>query len=181
MDSPPRLVTLIGDQVRIELADHIDAIEEEAKTALEKLRARMARVDAVAAEFGAAGKALSDHWDGHSIRARMTTNRWIAASEIAPQSAAVAGRALTRVNKALAPARRGKESMKDCVVLETYLDVVTQLRAAGLASPVVLLSSNTRDYTDERRQLRPELVSELAALSMEYAPNFGAAKHLLGL
>lgn len=179
VDSPPKLVALVCEQVRIELGEHIDRIEKEANHALQKLSARIAQVDAVAAEFGAIGTALSDHWQGHAFRARQRTERLIAASELVSGDAATADRALARVNKALAPARRGKESMKDCVVLETYLDAVAQLRSAGLMSRVVLLSSNTKDYTDESRHLRPELVSELAALNMEYAPNFGAARHLL--
>ncbi|MFC5570806.1 PIN domain-containing protein [Lysobacter yangpyeongensis] len=181
MTTHSSLVTLISDQVRFELAANIDAVEKETKAALEKLSARIARVDAIAAEFGATGAALTGHLADHSSRARSVTNRWVAACETAPQSADVANRALSRVNQALAPARKGKESMKDCVVLETYLEAVSRLRAAGLTSRIVLLSSNVKDYTDEGGRLRPELVSEFTALGMEYAQNFGAARHFLGV
>ena len=99
-----------------------------------------------------------------------------------PAAAHIASRAFLRLNQARAPARKGKDSMKDCVVIETYLDVAARLRAAGLKSKIVFASSNTKDYTgDTRRALRPDLAEEFALLEMEYAPNLAAARHLLGL
>ena len=72
--------------------------------------------------------------------------------------------------------------MKDCVIVECYLEVTGQLRRAGLSAPVVFVSSNTRDYhAPGSSHLAPDIAGDFGALQMEYAPNFGAAKHLLGL
>ena len=72
--------------------------------------------------------------------------------------------------------------MKDCVVIETYMDVIAKIRDAGLTSKVVFASSNTKDYMGETgRILNPDLAAEFAKLSIEYAPNLAAARHFLGL
>jgi hypothetical protein len=72
--------------------------------------------------------------------------------------------------------------MKDCVVIETYLDVVSALRVAGLASRIVFASSNTADYANEQHGvLNADLQAEFTPLNIQYAPNLAAAKHWLGL
>ena len=72
--------------------------------------------------------------------------------------------------------------MKDCVVIETYLEIARGLRAGGLAAKIVFVSSNTRDYAGETGStLRPDLAREFATLNMEYAPNLAAARNFLGL
>ncbi len=47
------------------------------------------------------------------------------------------------MNGNIAPARRGKDSSKDCIVFETYLSCAGMLRTEGLAAPIVFLSSDT--------------------------------------
>jgi len=95
----------------------------------------------------------------------------------------VAGRAFARVRANVAPSTKGKQSIKDCVVIETYFDHVRRLRDAGDHARVVFLSSNREDYCEGRGSLalRPPLAAEFTALNMEFWPNFGAAKHALGL
>ncbi len=82
------------------------------------------------------------------------------------------------------PARKGKDSLQDCVVLETYLETVGELRSRGLTAEVVFLSSNTSDYSESptrRELLHPGLVPEFAALNVQYATGHGMAKALLRL
>src|SRR3546814_19327321 len=75
----------------------------------------------------------------------------------------------------LPPSKQGKNSAEDCVIFETYLDVVGALRASGLQAAVVFLSSNTAEYQ------APEISVELARLGTTYVPNMAAAKAQLGL
>src|SRR3546814_4325652 len=56
------------------------------------------------------------------------------------------------------PSKQGKNSAEDCVIFETYLDVVVALRASGLQAAVVFLSSNKAEYQ------APEISVELARL-----------------
>ena len=176
------LVALVADQVVAEFGEHADETEKEAARALQKLRADLARIDAVAAVYGSGGPTDLRHLDDHITRARRVVDRWLAAATPAAEATHIPGSAWTRVIQARTPARKGKESMKDCVVIETYLDVVGALRATGLQSKVVFVSSNKKDYAGETGStLRPDLAADFAPLGMEYAPNMGAAKHLLGL
>lgn len=175
-------IVLMADQVRIELNEHQDAVGQEAEKALVKFRAQIERVDEVAAVFGAAGTAMTKHLDDHVPRARSIFDRWVAKALVIPPNDGVTARAFARVNEPRTPAVRGKESMKDCVVVEAYLQAVGLLRAAGLDTPVVFASSNTNEYYGKgSRQLAQDIAADFEAVSLEYAPNLGAARHLLGL
>jgi predicted nucleic acid-binding protein len=182
MEAGTDLEGLIAEQVRFEFDANAKAVEEEAVRALRKLRDDITRVDAVAAVFGAVGQADLRHLDDHVARSRAVVDRWMAAVKLVPQGAEIASRALLRVNQVRTPARKGRDSMKDCVVIETYLDAITAARAAGLTSKVVFVSSNTKDYAGEiGTALKQDLAQEFANIGIEYAPNLAAAKHLLGL
>jgi hypothetical protein len=131
IETGPSLVGLVADQVRLEFAEHVQAVEEEAERALKKLRSQMARIDELTAVFGGSGKTDLSHLINHVSRSRAVVDRYVAAARSASQSSHIASRALLRLNQARSPAKKGKDSMKDCVVIETYLDVVASLRAAG--------------------------------------------------
>jgi hypothetical protein len=182
MESGKILVGLVADQVRLEFKDNADAVAKEAVEALDNLRKKLTRIDRVAAVFGGTGRTDLRHLDDYVTRSRAIVERLIAAATTVPASAEVTSRAFLRLNQARTPARKGKESMKDCVVVESYLDIVSSLRRAGLMSQIVFVSSNTRDYTGATgRVLNPDLAAEFAQIGMGYAPNLAAAKHSLGL
>lgn len=176
-----KLICLLAEQVQFEIGQHVQDVEGETVAALKKLQEKVAEIDAVAAIYGGTGRANLDHLNDHAIRARSVLERWTKAAISVTAASDVPGRALARLNQARTPARRGKDSMKDCVIIETYLDDVRDLRAAGLTSKIVFVSSNTKDYVGESgSHLKPDLAEEFAALGLQYAPNLGAAKHLLG-
>ncbi len=176
------LIVLMAEQVTIELADHVDDVEEEAQNALAKFRTQAHRIHDVALAYGAEGVLPLHHLDGHVSRSRTVLHRWQEVASVVPCNDGVVTRALGRVNKPRAPAQRGKESMKDCVIVEAYIEAAGQLRSAGLTKPIVFASSNTKEYyAANTRHLQSELAEDLEAVDMGYAPNFGAARHSLGL
>lgn len=182
METRSQLVGFLADQVIFELSDNLSMIEAETARALQRVRVQIKRMDAVDAVYGGTGVTSLSHFDDHLSRARAVYDRWLAASLTAVEANTVAKKAMTRVNLARTPARRGSQSAKDCVVIETYLDVAHRLRSAGLGSAMVFLSSNTKDYTGETRQaLIGDLAADFLTVGLEYAPNFGSAKHILGL
>jgi hypothetical protein len=182
MESGRTLVGLVADQVQREFESLADSVGNEAAQALEDLRKQLARIDEVVAVFGGTGRTDLQHLDNHVIRARAVVDRLMAAATLAPESPEITSRAFRRLNQARTPARKGKDSMKDCVVIETYLDIVSSLRVAGLTSKIVFVSSNKNDYAGETgRVLKPDLGAEFAKVGMEYAPNLAAAKHSVGL
>ena len=184
IDQHGTLVTLLAEQVSIEFNQHVDKIEGESRAALERLAKQVAQVDQLVAlhTTGQQVSAETQHWTAHPARSRLLSQRFVTSAFLAEQSDEIASKAYRRLNSASAPARQGKESSKDCLVIETYLEAIARLHQAGLQHTVVFVSSNTKDYTDGNSSvLRPELAAEFAGLNIAYAPNFGAAKHMLGL
>ncbi|SDR31278.1 hypothetical protein SAMN05519103_01926 [Rhizobiales bacterium GAS113] len=182
METGAKLVGLVADQVRFEFGQSVDQVAEEADKALMKLRLQLARMDAVAAVFGGAARTNLAHFDNHVVRSRDVAERWMNVATSAIQAPEIESRAFRRVNLAQAPARKGKDSMKDCVVIETYLDNVSALRGAGLSSKIAFVSSNKADYIEGTAQkLRADLTADFATIGMEYVPNLAAARHYLGL
>ena len=182
MEANGELVCLLAEQVKLELADHLQPIQDEAKKRLSNLTDRVNRVNTIAALFGPGATVDLAHFVGHEVRARAMVDRWINVAEVVPQRPEIAGRAVARVIGPRAPARQGKDSTKDCIVIETYFDMIRALRGAGLQSKIVFLSSNTTDYTNSQHGgLHDDLKPDFAALSIEYAPNAGAARHALGV
>lgn len=181
-ETQTKLVILMAEQVDAELADNMSEVEGEAERKLGKFITQSQRIHHVATAFGATGALDTSHFHGHVSRAKIVLNRWKNIAQKAQGDNDVAGRAFARVMEPRTPARKGKESMKDCVVVETYLEAARQLRLAGLTSPVVFASSNTREYhAPNTSHLPSDIAADFAAVSMDYAPNFGAAKHSLGL
>lgn len=83
-------------------------------------------------------------------------------------------RAVQRVFSNVPPAQNGKE-LKDCTILEEYLCVARELRAAGFGRKLVFCSSNVKDYCEAKSFLHPELVTEFIPLGLAYKSNLEAA------
>jgi hypothetical protein len=176
------LVVCLASQVTTELAANLADVEDEARKRLAKYLAEARRIDAVATVFGAAGSNSTSHLVDHVARAKIVMNRWPAIAVPLQSDTVVVAAAWQRVGNARAPARKGKESMKDCVVVETYLHAAKQLRSAGLTSKLVFASSNTKEFHQAgTSHLHPDLAADFGPLNLEYAPNHGAARHLFGI
>lgn len=183
MESRGTLVGLVAEQVQTEVANNADAIENEAIRALKDLQKKLARIDKVVRALGGTGQTNLGHFDGHVTRARAVVDRLMAAATLVRTTDEIITRAARRAVEPRTPAQKGENSLPDCIIVETYIDVVKALRSAGLGSRIVFASSNTNDYAGKARPvvLKPDLAVEFAAIEMEYAPNLAAAKHRAGL
>jgi hypothetical protein len=180
MEANGPLACLLAEQVQRELNDNAPKVEEDAKVYVQRFKSRVERLHSIAGVFAPISPLDLRHLDGHVDLGRVVFDRWVAAATPVPQKAGIGDRAIARVMARQTPAQPGKESAKDCVVIETYLDTVAELRNAGLHSTVVFLSSNTKDYTGrEDTGLNHDLLAEFGALGMLYASSAGYAKHLL--
>jgi hypothetical protein len=178
------LVVVVAEQVATEFACHVQQVHDETQAAMKRLAGQIGQVDALVAVHALAPSAPLDtaHWSCHGAQTRQHAERWLAVALRLQHSDALAASAFRRVNQARAPARPGKDSSKDCLIVETYVDAVTRLRQAGFTAPAVFVSSNTKDFTDNNAAvLRPELAADFATAGLIYAPNFGAVRHHLGL
>ncbi len=175
-----RLVCLIAEQVSTEFDDHDLSVQEEAKEKLKKFREQIEQVNKIAAIYGSPSTASFDHLDDHVARARGVVQRWLNCLNLVIPSIAAPGKAFARMNACIPPAKQGKESSKDCLIYETYLEAASKLRAAGLKAPIVFLSSNIKEYFGERGIVKPEISAEFSPLAVSYSPNMAAAKNELG-
>ena len=79
--------------------------------------------------------------------------------------------AFDRVERYQAPAARGKSESKDCLIIEHYLKLVRDLRAAGFTEKAVFVTSNSNDY-GKVGALRAPLDTDFQAVGIEYVNNF---------
>jgi hypothetical protein len=170
------IVALLAEQVLAEFADNLPLVEAEAARGVQSHVDRIAGVDALVALTGPAVVTGVAHLAGHVASTRGWAERLIRAAGLVVADAGVVPRAYARVMQARTPARKGKDSMKDCVVIETYMDAVSELRREGLGEPVVFASSNVRDY-GTGGAFRPDLEAEVAAMGLRYMPNLAAARN----
>jgi len=171
----------IAEQVSIEFAMHDQRVQDDAHQKLGKLRNTLDTLNKLSGILGSPGAIDHSHLDDHVSLARNLVDRWLIKSDIISTPSEAPTKAFTRMNANRAPATRGKESSKDCLILETYLSAATELRAAGVTSPIVFVSSNTREFLTGGSVLKPEIVDDFAPSQIDYAPNVAAAKHRLGI
>ncbi len=175
------LAILIAETVKNEFDFHRPKIMEDAKKALLDFKIYAQRVNHIVALFGSSGQIDLGHFDGHVDRSGEILDRWIASALKVSPAKEVKNRALKRVNLGIAPAQKGKNSYGDCEIIETYFDIVKRLRAAGLKSNIVFVSSNTKDFAEiDKINLKHDLTIDFNSRDMKYAPNMFIAKHLLG-
>lgn len=77
-----------------------------------------------------------------------------------------------------APASRGKNASKDCMIIEHYISLCRELREAGFCSKCVFVSSNVNDYGKGGRPLSP-LDENFRAVGIEYVTDLAWAGRIV--
>ena len=177
-----RLRVLITEVVRSEFADNVHTVQAEAEGSLSRFLERIVAMNRLAALHDSPGRVDVGHWEGHVRRCRQVADRWLQVGTALPRSDEIDRRAMRRVFERRRPSRRGKDSTKDCVILETFLEHLRSLRTTGDTAPAVFLSSNTKDFGGPRGLgIAEDIVEEFEAAGLGYASGMAGAKRLLGL
>lgn len=180
--SGPAFEVRIAEQVEKEYLDRVDEVEEDARRRVTSLQDTVNRLNTLVSLHGISQPIALHHWNGHEARCRSHADLWMKTGMIVKESINTVPNAFHRVRQARTPARRGKESSKDCVILETYLEHIQSLRSAGRTAPAIFVSSNTKDYASTNRTtIKDDIKSEFQALNLHFAPNMGAARGILGI
>lgn len=175
------IIILMAQQVKLEFQEHDLPIQGEAKRKLKDSIEQIERVNQIANIFGASGEINLDHLKGHVERTRTILERWLQTMHIVTPSSTIPQKAFTRMNAGRAPAKRGKDSSKDCLIYETYIEIISELRCIGSDTSIVFLSSNTEEYMDDKRTLKDDIKMDFSKLNIKYTPNMAAAKFELGV
>jgi len=179
--APPELVLLVSETAFNEVLEHLDQLETECGAALQTLDLSVERVAGIFKALGLpvdAPKRLSDL--GYPAAARALAERLLRLTNVVEDEEACKVRAMDRVRGSVAPARRGKEAAKDCLIVETNLQIVQRLRAAGFGQKVVFLTSNTADFcSGGGRNLHEDLAPQFQAVDLEFASDWTAARYAI--
>lgn len=173
---------IVAEQVRLEFTEHVDQVENETVKAISALQRRMLHVHRLSAAIGSTGDLDVSAVDDHAARSRAIAERFIAHGASLQTSNDIITAAYRRMSQVRTPARRGKDSFKDCIVVETYLAFAAERRSGRFFGPIVFVSSNTADYLRETPMaLAQDIKAEFASAGIEFATNFRVALHCLGL
>jgi hypothetical protein len=74
-----------------------------------------------------------------------------------------------RIVQCRPPATKGKQELKDCLIVEECLEICRQLKRNGSRAQLYFLSSNTKDFCiAETKTIRQELAHEFSQYGLEY-------------
>ena len=177
-----RLKVLVADRVVKEFFKNVKRVEEETINTISALQRDIRKLDQLTTLHGSSGQVDSIHWNDYAMRCRGITDRWLKAGTIIPQSDQILTKAALRAIEPRSPAKKGKDSTSDCVILETYLKCIQDLRGSMNTMKIVFVSSNVRDYAKTNKMaVQDDIVGEFESLKLNYAPNMEVAKYLLGV
>ncbi|MBO8092417.1 MAG: DUF4935 domain-containing protein [Prosthecochloris sp.] len=79
-------------------------------------------------------------------------------------------RAMQRVRKNEAPARKGKPEPKDCEIVECFLELGQELRNSGFTQKLIFFTANKDDF-GTNRELKQPLDTQFLAINAELINN----------
>ncbi|ABA06080.1 hypothetical protein Nwi_2827 [Nitrobacter winogradskyi Nb-255] len=174
--------SVVASQVCDELSDNRGRVRQETEDGLRKLQIELQRIDGWSGALGVNGQADLSHGLNAVSRCELILVDWVDASLVAPTTDTLTGRAHRRMMQRATPARQGKDSFKDCLVVETYLTLAKELRVKGYTERIVFASSNTAEFIERPgSQLHADIAQEFAVVGIEYARALHEAAYRLGL
>lgn len=176
------VASVVASQVHDELSDNRETVRRETEDGLRKLQTELQRIDGWSGALGVNGRADVSHGLNAVSRCELILADWVDASLASPTTDALTGRAHRRMMQRATPARQGKDSFKDCLVVETYLAVAAELRTKGYAGQIIFASSNTAEFVERPgSQLHADIAQEFAAVGIDYTRALHEAAYRLGL
>ena len=77
------------------------------------------------------------------------------------------------------PAKKGKDSIKDCLIIESYFRLACTVQDNKFSCKMVFITSNKHDYEQDYRCLHPDLREEFDSVGLDYLPSWSAARYEL--
>ena len=180
--APTTVSFVITKQVLQEFREHVDAVETRTRDALEKAVGEFAsiltRMQALSPDDCIPG-AVELLSLGFPKKGRHLAEQIVQTSSVLNEDPDVVIKAWDRVRLAKPPATKAKQSMKDCLIVESCLRLAATLRSGGFSHNMVFATSNTKDYQQDHRSLCPVLREDFASACLEYSSNWSAARHEL--
>lgn len=180
--SCPSVYFVIAEQVHREIQENIDTVETDTRSGIKRFMDRFAMVMKRMRALSP-GELIPDDVDLESFifpqKGRRIADKIVHKSSVLTDCNDEIKAAYNRVVRAIPPATRAKQSIKDCVIAESYLRLAATLHAGGFVRNMVFATSNTKDYQQGHSSLHPELRAEFRSACLEYSPSWSAARYEL--
>lgn len=169
-----KLLLVLPEQITNEMADNFRGVQKDGTKSIRALNDRVRQMHEIMMAFGGTGPAivLPAPADYENLAGAILA-RYLAKSSIAGTTKSATHKAAQRVITATAPAASGKQSYKDCLVLESCLEVLSAARLLGFGADAYFLSSNIAEYGDAaKKTLHPQLATEFSVHGLDFVKSF---------
>lgn len=143
-----KVVSVIAERVNYEIPKNKDSvIHHEKENHLEYIK-RTQYVKGWSREIGIKYISSTLDYEEAIQRCKKIQREWLRNSLIALSTDELERRAMFRVTNYIPPAKKGKDSESDCLILETCLELARQLQEEEFPHLIVFASSNTKEFVD---------------------------------
>jgi len=152
-----------------EYADHLESTTKELDSFFKRLSDLQSELINAQSAFGHETMVCTLDADALTNKIIVLTNNIINnATHILEQDNLHAA-ASKRVTGCKPPASKGKNELKDCLIVEECLEICRQLKQKAKTIPLFFLSSNTKDFCiAETRTVKDKLATEFSQYGLEY-------------
>lgn len=179
--APPSVHLVIADKVDQEWKASINSVEDELMAHLSRMEHDIDRLDKCALALGLAQPPLQRNGSLLTFSPRPLSNALLSAASVIEEEMQIKMAAFHRESRGIAPAKKGKGCLGDCIIVETVIQATEQLRSSAYLSPIVFLTSNTKDFTDTNGMLHPELAPRFSGLGIRFCTQWPHALHEAGI
>lgn len=173
---------IVTEQVRSEISKNLPIVRNDTNRALQSLTSEINRIDVWSEALGATSQTDISHYLTRTSVAEALLSDIMDASLSHAKTSDIADRAFSRVTQNRTPAKIGKNSIEDCVVVESYLELAQDLRDQGHRGPIIFASSNTKEFlSGTPRKLNADIDAEFTTLGITYSRSLQETQHRLGL
>ena len=179
-ESPPSLWVVAAEIVRNEWADNCEQIADDTQRRICELDQSIKVLAEVLNHLGLARLGELPNFPSYPIRSRLRgmAENLLGVAKVLGEDYGCSILASRRSIMGWAPASKGKDELKDCMIIEQYISLCRMLRETGFSPKCVFISSNVKDYGRGGRPL-PPLDKNFEDVGIEYVTDLAWAMSIV--
>ncbi len=182
IDSPHRALIVKSSVVDHEWRQHAPEVLDEVRRHLREIEAQSSEFHDACQRLGIAIPFQRANYSSLGVAEALfgLSEQLMNAAHCLEPDGSSRDRAFDRVLTNSPPSKKGGE-VKDCVIIEDYLEVARRTRNAGFRGKLVFCTSNTQDYCERHSILHANLVRDCSAVGLTFTSSLPWAVHELRL
>jgi hypothetical protein len=179
-DSPSRLWIVAAKLVQGEWEDNRNSVEVATRKHIKGLDRNIETLTEVIKHFGSLSSESVPNFSEFGVESRLknVAENMLRVATTLQEDDGCSVLANRRVIAGWAPASKGRNELKDCMIIEHYIHLCRELRDGGFNSKCVFVSSNVNDYGKGGRPL-PPLDEHFKAVGLEYVTDLAWASSVI--